>query len=127
MATGAVRVSGLRELQTAFRKIGGSVNKELRDELKDAADPVKVRAQSLALTQISNMPRSPRWADMRIGVSARGVYMVPRARRRGGSGRPNLKGLLLDQSMDPALMEKQDEIVQSVEKMFDNLAGRNGF
>ena len=124
---GSVHVSGLRELQRDFRKIGGSLNKELKDELKKAADPVKVRAESLAVTKIRNMPRSPRWADMRIGVTGKGVYMVPRARGRGGSARPNLKGLLLDRSMDPALMEKQDEIVEGVGKMFDHLAGVNGF
>ena len=125
---GTVRIKGLAELNRAFRRISGDLDKELKDSLKKSAEPVATRATSLALGRISNMPRSPRWADMRIGVSGKAtVYMVPRAKRRGGSGRPNLKGLLLDQSMDPAVMEKQGEIIEGVGQMIDRLAGANGF
>jgi hypothetical protein len=131
MAAGAVRVAGLRELQSDFRKISRDLNKELRAELIDAADPVKVRAESLALAKIRNMPSSPHWAGMRIGVSAAkaSVFMVPQARARGrrGGARPNLKNLLLDRAMGPALEEKQNEVVEGVGQMLDNLAGANGF
>lgn len=128
---GAVRVTGLRELTRAFRGISREANKRLRLELIRAAEPVKTQAQNLALTQIHNMPRSPHWADMRIGVSAaKGlVYMVPQARSRGAKGgsRPNLKGLLLERSMDPALESQQAVIVYKVGQMFDNLADDYGF
>ena len=125
---GSVRISGLAELNRAFRKMSGDLDKELKAALKKAAEPVETRAEALALGRIRNMPRSPRWADMRIGVSGKAtVYMVPRAKRRGGSGRPNLKSLLLDQSMDPALMEKQGEVVEEVGQMIDRLAGASGF
>ena len=124
---GKVIVHGLPELQRAFRKISGDLDKELKAELKKAAEPVKVRAQSLAMSKISHMPRSPRWSAMRIGVTTKGVYMVPQAKRRGGSGRPNLKGLLLSQSMDPALQEKQAEVVEGVGQMIDHLSRANGF
>lgn len=127
MATGAVRISGLRELQRDFKKISRSLSKELRAELIKAADPVKDRAEALALSEIRNMPRSPDWAGMRVGVTAKSVYMVPFRKRRRGTGRANLKGLLLDRAMDPALDEKQGEIVESVGQMIDNLADRNGF
>jgi hypothetical protein len=124
---GTVHITGLAELNRAFRKISGGLDKEMKEALLKAADPVKVRAESLALSRIRNMPGSPHWADMRIGVSARAVYMVPRARGRGGRARPNLKGLLLDRAMDPALDEKQDEIVEGVGKMIDHLSRANGF
>lgn len=124
---GAVRIRGLAELQRDFRKISKDLTKELRDELKEAAEPVREAAEQKALTGIRNMPRSPHWAGMRVGVAGRGmVYVVPRARRRGGSGRANLKGLLQEQ-MDAALDEKQREVLNGVERMLDRLAGHHGF
>jgi len=129
MASGAVRVSGLRELQRAFRRISKDLTKELRAELIEAASPVAKEAESLALTRIRNMPRSPDWAEMRVGVSAAqaSVYVVPRRKNRGNPGRANLKGLLLNQAMDPALTAKQDEVLDGVDKMLGRLAGENGF
>lgn len=131
MATGAVRVQGLRELTRAFKNISGDLSRELNNALTDAADPVKQEAEQLALTRIRNMPRSPDWAGMRIGVSkARGVvFMVPatRSRRRPGSSRPNLANLLLERSMEPALDANQGEIVERVDRVLGQLAGENGF
>lgn len=126
---GAVRISGLRELQRAFRNISKDLTKELRKELIKAAEPVADLAESHALGRIRNMPRSPHWAGMRVGVSAAqaSVYVVPRARNRGNPGRANLKGLLLTRAMDPALEQKQAEVIEGVGQMIDNLAGANGF
>jgi len=127
MATGAVRVSGLRELQRAFKNMEGDLKKELKKELIKAAQPVKQLAESYALGGIRNMPSSPDWADMRIGVTASSVYMVPFRRRAGGSGRPNLKGLLLSQAMLPAVERSEAAIVEGIGQMIDNLADDNGF
>lgn len=127
MTTGTVRVSGLRELTRAFKKMEGDLKNELRRELAKAALPVRELAEQLSLTGISNMPRSPRWADMRIGVTQNSVYIVPVAKRRGGSGRANLKGLLLDRAMEPAVERKQADIVEGVGQMIDKLAGHSGF
>lgn len=125
---GAVRIRGLAELQRDFRKISKDLTKELRNELKEAAEPVRAAAESKALSEIRNMPRSPHWAGMRVGVAGRGmVYVVPRARRRGGSGRTNLKTLLLERAMDPALEEKRDEVLDRVDRMLGRLAGEHGF
>ena len=130
MAAGAVRVRGLRELSRDFKRMSKDLSDDLTDALKEAADPVKETAQHLALSEIENMPASPHWARMRIGVSrAQGtVYMVPAARRRSsGRSRPNLATLLLDRSMDPALDKHSDEVVDRVDKMLGDLAGANGF
>jgi len=127
----ALRVHGLRELTRAFGKISKDLSDEVRDELLDAVEPVKERAEQLALSRIRNMPLSPDWADMRTGVSrARGVvFMVPahRSRRRSNQKRPNLGDLLLDRAMDPALEQEADSIVRGVEHALDRLAHRNGF
>lgn len=128
---GTVRVEGLRELTRAFGKISKDLSDEVRDELLDAVEPVKERAEQLALSRIRNMPESPQYAEMRTGVSkARGVvFMVPawRTRRRPNRRRPNLGELLLERAMDPALDEKEDEIVRGVERTLDHLARENGF
>ena len=127
MATGAIRVRGLRELQRDFKKMEGSLSKEVKSGLKEAAEPVKETAQQLALSRIRNMTSSPDWAEMRIGVTARSVYMVPQRRRRGGSARPNLSPLLLERAMDPALEQRADDVVARVDKVLGHLAGENGF
>jgi hypothetical protein len=128
VATGAIRVRGLRELQRDFKKISKQLSQEVKDSLVEAADPVKQSAQELALGEIRNMPESPRWAEMRIGVTARSVYMVPQARRRGGhGGRPNLANLLLERAMDPALERRADDVVRGVDAALGHLFDRNGF
>lgn len=129
MATGTVHVSGLKELTRALKGISNGLDRELVGELKAAADPVKAEGEKLALTEIRNMPRSPDWAAMRIGVSkAQGsVYMVPQRRRRGGSGRSNLATLLMQRAMDPAVERNQDEVVKRVDDLIGRLADNNGF
>ena len=131
MATGAVRVRGLKELTRAFKAISKDLSKELNAELREAADPVKQEGEHLALTRIRNMPRSPEWAGMRIWISkARGVvFMVPaaRGRRLRGSSRPNLADLLMERAMEPALAANQGEVVDRVDRLLGRLAGENGF
>ena len=126
---GAVRVRGLRELSRDFRRMSGGISDELVDGLKAAAEDVRTDAENYALTRIRNMPRSPHWAGMRIGVSkAQGlVFMVPSARGRGGRGRANLATLLMERSMDPALQQNASSVERNVSGVLDKLAGRNGF
>lgn len=121
----AVRVSGLRELQRAFRNMDKGVSRHLTAELKKAADPVQELAQQRALGEIRNM--TYHWSQMRIGVGSGRVYIVPRARRSRGSARPNLGGLLLDQAMFPAVQEKQAVVVEKLEDWIDRLADGEGF
>lgn len=129
MAAGAIAIRGLAELQRDFRKMSGDLGPDTRRALREAARPVAERAQARALGEIRNMPRSPRWARMRIGVSPRSVYIVPSARRRRGArgGRPNLAGLLFDRAMEPALDDEREALIEGLGRMFDRLAGGNGF
>ena len=130
MADGAIRVIGLKELSRDFKRMSKELSDELVGELKDAAQVVVDEAEELALRRIRNMPRSPRWAGMRIGVSrAQGlVYMVPAARRRsGGSGRKNLADLLLDEAMDPAAEKNAGKVVDRLDDMLGRIANGNGF
>lgn len=128
--TGAVRVKGLKELTRAFNGMSKDIAQDLVWELEEAADPVRKEAEQLATTRIRNMPATPHWATMKIGVSkAKGlVYMVPFARRRSGStGRPNLADLLMTRAMDPALEHNEDAVVKRVDDLLGRLGGEHDF
>lgn len=127
MAT-TVRVRGLKELTRSFKRISKDLDKRLVDELKEAAAPVADDAEQLALSRIRNMPASPHWAAMRIGVSrAQGlVYMVPAARGRRRKRR-NLSDLLLTRAMDPAVEKNEDQVLGRIENLIDSLGDREGF
>lgn len=125
----AIRVIGLKELSRDFKRMSKELSDELVGELKDAAQVVADDAEQLALTRIRNMPRSPRWAGMRIGVSrAQGlVYVVPAARSKRRIKRPNLAALLLDEAMDPAVEKNASKVVDRLDDMLGRIANGNGF
>ncbi len=125
----AVKVHGLKELTRDFKKMSKELSKDITKGLKDAAEPVRAGAEPLALGQIRNMSRTPRWAAMKLGASAaKGtVTMYPAARRAGGSGRTNLKGLLLERSMEPALEQNADKVKDNVNDLLGNIFDDNGF
>jgi hypothetical protein len=129
VATGAIAVKGLKELTRDFKRMSKDLDKGLTKELQRAAEPAAQKAEELALGKIRNMPRSPHWAGMRIGVArARGVvYMVPAARRSSRRARPNLSPLLLERAMQPAVEDTAPEIIDRMGDFIDRIADGNGF
>jgi hypothetical protein len=126
-----VNVRGLKELSRDFRRISKGLSDDLVDSLKEAAEVVERDAEDFALGRIRNMPSSPRWSGMRIGVSrAQGlVYIVPsaRSRRRAGSSRGNLANLLRERAMDPAVERNASSVEKKVDDLLGRLAGQSGF
>lgn len=122
---GPIVIRGLSELQRDFKKLSKDVSKEIRTGLKDAAEPVRAKAQENAVGKISHIGSV--WPVMRIGVTGRSVYVAPKARPHGGSARPNLAGLLMDQAMVPAVESEQDHVVERLDDVLAGLAGENGF
>jgi hypothetical protein len=118
-------VRGLRELNRAFKQVDKDLRKELRDELKDVAEPVRSTAEMLAGQSIRNI--GPVWERMRTGLTTKVVYVAPKAKRHGGSPRPNLAGLLMDRAMQPALDQHEHDIVNRFERMLDRVGNKNGF
>ncbi len=103
-----VIVNNLAEIQRNLSKSGPAVDKAMRIGLRDAAEPVSHTAEQLSLRNIRRMSRSPAWAVTRIGVTRHAVYIVPkergiRGRRDDPRHRPNLVGLMMERSFDPAL------------------------
>lgn len=120
--TGAVRVEGLRELSRAFARADRKVSRELRRELRNAARPVADEAERLAKARIRNMTDD--WSEMRVGVTRREVYIVPveRGTKARLRRRPNLKDLLLDEAMEPALDAKREEVVDGIRHVLETVA-----
>jgi len=105
---GTVIVHGLPQIQRDLARSMPAVSKALRVGLHEAAEPTAQLAEQLSLTRIRRMSRSPEWAETRIGVLRNAVYVVPRQRGikgRGATsrGRPNLVGLMMGRSFEPAL------------------------
>lgn len=120
--TGAVKVEGLRELQRAFARADRKMSRELRKELRTAAKPVSEEAERLAVSEIKNMTED--WSMMRIGVTRKEIYVVPQLRgtKSRQRKRPNLKDLLLDRAMEPALEREREHVVERIQHVLDTVA-----
>lgn len=112
-----LRVEGLADLQRAFALADRKLSKELRGSLRDAAEPVRVGAETLAGSRIPRI--GVPWSRMRVGVTRHSVYVAPRERgtRLQSRKRRNLPGLLLDRAMLPALSANQTQVERRVDKL----------
>jgi hypothetical protein len=123
MATNAIRVEGLRELQRAFKRADAALQKDLRTGLRLAAEPVRSAAESLALENIRRI--GVPWSRMRIGVTQKTVYVAPRERGQKGRDRrlkrPNLFDLLMGRSLQPALDQNISRVEASMETVLDTV------
>jgi hypothetical protein len=117
----AVRVQGLRELSRAFAVADKTLSRELRDKLREAAEPVRSDAEALAVARIPRI--GVPWSRMRVGVTRSAVYVAPRQRGARGSRRrrPNLADLLMERSMQPALDANVPRVKESVEDVLDTV------
>jgi hypothetical protein len=127
----SVRVKGLRETIRAFDAVGDELSEVVREGLKQAAEPVRVLAERRAVSEISGMSRSPKWAEQKVAVSRRTalVYMAPRKRqtRAPERKRKNLAELLMGKAMEPALEENEEQVKVKVEAVIDYLGRKHGF
>lgn len=121
----AVRIEGLRELERAFKLYGRGMEKGLREAMETAAEPVRLDAQALAVSGIRNI--GTQWSRMRVGVTRRTAYVAPqergrRTQRNPRIGRPNLRGLLLNRSMEPALERNVTNVEDEFKDALNDLA-----
>lgn len=140
----AIEVRGLRELNRAFSAAGKDAKRRLNATLRDAALPIAKDAQQRSLAEIENMPKSPKWARNRVGITQDLVYVVPSQRgvsrtsrrrskqrdrnnkplrvfTRPAMARPKLADQLLDKSYYPALAQGAPRIEKAVEKMMEDV------
>lgn len=124
MARDAVVVQGLSGLVRAFKVANLEVAKDVRTAIETAGVPIRDEASALAHSEISGMARSRLpWWSMRTGIFHNTIgYIAPEQRGihtsrkrkltplQGRQRRPNLKPLLLDKAMDPALEHNRDRV-----------------
>ena len=117
----AVAVRGLRELNRTFKHAPKDVRREIRDEYRTVAEPVRSTAEILAVSSIRRVGLN--WSRMRTGITTTLVYVAPRQRGvkgRGRGRRPKFGTLLMDRAMQPALERNEHRI----EADFDRMLGR---
>lgn len=117
MPASSVRLHGVRELSRAFARADDTLKRELRDGLRDAAEPVRRDAELLARLEIRNI--GVPWSRMRSRVTTRSVWVAPvergvKSRAAQPRRRPNLAQLLLDE-MGTALEHNRDQVADEVE------------
>jgi hypothetical protein len=121
VATGTVRVHGLRELNKAFRNVEKDLRKELREELRGVGRIVANEAAGLFA------PIDPGSASgFKVRVRQRGVA-VEQSKRRTTGAHPEYGGLQMRKALLPALERKEPEVVRGLEGMLDRLGRGNGF
>lgn len=124
MADSTLAVQGLAGLQRAFALADRELKLELTNSLKEAGEPVRADAETLASGRILGIDAGDPWSKMRIGVTKSLVYVAPKRRgtRDQKRKRRNLAGLLMDGAMLPAL----DQNAVEVERRVDKLLGQIG-
>lgn len=123
----AVAVTGLRELERAFRRTDRALAGDLKDALEEAAAPVRSDAQALAASEISHVRPGDPWAGMRIGTGRSIVYVAPIERGAKSRGderkrRPKFGTKLMTDAMEPALERNRGKVETRLDKMLDELA-----
>lgn len=132
---GAVAVRGLRELNQTFKHAPKDTRREIRDEYRTVAEPVRSTAATLAMSSIRRIPRSPAWAEFRTGVTQTLVYVAPKKRgikgrgydpRRRGEGyaNPPFSKLLAERALEPALEQNRHRIEADFDRMLDRLVNK---
>lgn len=118
-----IRVEGLRELQRAFKRADGTLQKDFRASLRVAAEPVRASAETLAVENIRRI--GVPWSRMRVGVTQREVYVAPRQRGQKGKDRrlrrPNLFDLLMGRALEPALDQNIGKVEVAMERLLDTV------
>lgn len=122
-SVGKVTVEHARELELAFLRLRKEVLVGLKAAIIDAAEPIKTEAEANAVADIRNI--GSRWSRMRIGVTPQFVYIVPASRRRRGSPRPNLAGLL-QPAMEQAADDHEDSLLARIDELVTVSAARSG-
>lgn len=124
----------MRELTAAFRKFSKDLSEDMVFELQEAADPVR-KATEQYITQggggfpgMRNMPLTPYYVGMRIGVSnAKGVvYIAPDWRARGSGTPRGSLGTQLSGRMQAAVEDKAEEVTRRMGHFLDTLADEWG-
>lgn len=114
-------MKGLRELDRAFREVDREASRELRAELKDAAEVVAADARR-RLEPIS--PSSA--ASIKSRARAAGAF-VEQSKRRTTGQHPEFGRLQMERAFLPAVDANEPEVVRRVEAALERVEQKAGF
>lgn len=117
MAQPTVRVKGLSGLIKATDAAGKEAKKQVRDRLRQVAEPVLADART-------KLARYDQRSASRLGISVRrvGTIAVEQRLRRTTGARPNFGVLQMESVLMPALAENADRIEARFEDALDDIA-----
>lgn len=120
-----VVTKGFSELARAFGRVNKTFPKDLNKRLKQAAEPVRADAATLAGIQVRNLDHGDKWADMRTGGGVRLVYVAPKQRGRASKfnakkRRPNLAPHLL-RAMEDSLRRNASEVARKADSALEEM------
>lgn len=124
----AIRVENYKNVLEAFGAASKTIERGFMGSLREAAEPIREDAERRAGSgEIDNLADGDPWTLMRIGVTRSMVYVAPRERGRRTRGnpaleRPNLKPLLLDRAMEPAIDAHRDHVRANIEDLLGYMA-----
>ena len=112
-------------MSRAFGRANKQFPKDLRRELKLAAEPVRADASLLAGTQVRNLGEGDPWTGMRTGGGVKLVYIAPKQKGRASrtnprKRRPNLAPHLL-KAMQTALERNASQVARRVDHALENM------
>ena len=117
-----IRVDGLRELLRVTDQLPKTVKREVRNELRRVAEPVRADAQALFLARVAADPKKTRY-----GVSVRKVGTISVEQRVKGKDRdprrrrPKFTDLVWERSLEPAADRNQAQVVAGFNRVLDSL------
>jgi hypothetical protein len=127
MASGpvTVRVDGLRELLRVTDQLPKAVKRDVRNELRKVAEPVRADAQAYFLSRVSSDRGKTRYG---ISVRKTGTISVEQRvkskdrdpRRR----RPKFTDLVWERSLEPAAARNEHEVMEGFNRVLDSLERR---
>lgn len=124
---GGVQVKGLKELQRAFRRIGGDLPKATRRALREIAEPVRAKAMANIehKTGRHGDPKLPHLAStIRIGASQRALSVYSNliySRIQDEGGRVGHGAIITRASASAYMTRAEQESRPIVEKALGNL------
>ncbi len=114
-----VSVNKVAFVNRALAQVDRDMQIAARAEILAIGRLVERDVETFALSRIRNLPRSPEWADMRVGQNNELVYVVPfkRGSRRRQRKRSNFAGLMQTRAMRPAKTKNEPEIVRRFDEL----------
>lgn len=111
----AIRVRGLRELQRTLQQADKETRKRVREALRETGEIVRKEGAS-RFSSIDSGSAS----GFKVRVRQRGVA-VEQSRRKTTGKRADYGSLQMRKALVPAIEDKQDEIVEEMEKAIDKI------